>query len=144
MCVLKTIEYGSQQYAATLKLRDKVMRKPLGKSIYDEDFSCEKDAEIVGAFDGEQLLGVGVMTNKDKDFKLEYLCVDSEIQSKGIGGTILRFILRLAKEKGGKKVYGDARVSAKAFYEREGFVASGETYLMDIAPVPHVYMEKIL
>ena len=85
MCVLKTIEYGSQQYVATLKLRDKVMRKPLGKSIYDEDFSWEKDAEIVGAFDGEQLLGVGVMTNKDKNFKLEYLCVDSEIQSKGIG-----------------------------------------------------------
>lgn len=45
MCILKTIEYGSQQYAATLKLRDKVMRKPLRKNIYDEDFSWEKDAK---------------------------------------------------------------------------------------------------
>ena len=58
---IRTIEYGTKEYEDTLALRNKVMRVPLGLDIYQEDFSCEKNAIIIGMFDEQNLVGVGVM-----------------------------------------------------------------------------------
>ena len=41
---IKFIEYGSSDYEKTLELRNKIMRIPLGLSIYNEDFSVEKNS----------------------------------------------------------------------------------------------------
>ena len=34
---IRIITYGSDDYNAELQLRDKVLRKPLGTSLFDED-----------------------------------------------------------------------------------------------------------
>ena len=62
---IRPIEYGSAEYLETLELRNRVMRIPLGLDIHKEDFSHERASAIIGSFDGEQLLGVGVMSHKD-------------------------------------------------------------------------------
>lgn len=67
---IKEIAYATEEYAKTLALRNKVMRIPLGLSIYDEDFSSEQEALMVGMFEGENLLGVGVMSNNGPEYKL--------------------------------------------------------------------------
>ena len=72
MIKVENIEYGSVNYKKTLDLRNKVMRIPLGLNIYDEDFSFEKNAIIVGAYEDEELIGVGTMSYSDNTFKLEY------------------------------------------------------------------------
>lgn len=61
MPAIKEILYGTEEYAKILALRNKVMRIPLGLNIYEEDFSSEQDALMVEMFEGENLLGVGVM-----------------------------------------------------------------------------------
>ena len=61
MRAIKEILYGTEEYDKTLALRNKVMRIPLGLNIYEEDFAFEQDALMVGMFEGENLLGVGVM-----------------------------------------------------------------------------------
>lgn len=61
MRAIKEILYGTEEYAKALALRNKVMRIPLGLNIYEEDFSSEQDALMVGMFESENLLGVGVM-----------------------------------------------------------------------------------
>lgn len=71
MRAIKEILYGTEEYAKTLALRNKVMRIPLGLNIYEEDFSSEQDALMVGMFESENLLGVGVMSNHGSDYKLE-------------------------------------------------------------------------
>lgn len=71
MRAIKEILYGTEEYAKTLALRNKVMRIPLGLNIYEEDFSSEQDALMVEMFEGENLLGVGVMSNHGPDYKLE-------------------------------------------------------------------------
>ena len=65
MIKVENIEYGSMNYKKTLDLRNKVMRIPLGLNIYDEDFSFEKNAIIVGAYEEEELIGVGTMSYSD-------------------------------------------------------------------------------
>lgn len=42
MRAIKEILYGTEEYAKTLALRNKVMRIPLGLNIYEEDFLPSK------------------------------------------------------------------------------------------------------
>jgi len=144
MHVLKPIIYGSPAYDATLALRNKVMRVPLGLNIYNEDFSCEATSDIIGIFEGETLLATGVMSHSGTVYKIEYLCVDTDLQSGGLGGIMLEHFVESARQAGAKKVTLDARVKAQKFYERHGFTAVGEIFIVPIAPVDHIVMEKDL
>ena len=49
---IKEIVYAAEEYAKTLALRNKVMRIPLGLIIYEEVFSSEQEALMVGMFEG--------------------------------------------------------------------------------------------
>src|SRR5699024_1421150 len=86
MTTIQRIGYDSPAYRAGLALRDRVMRQPLGLSIYDEDFSFEKDCVLLAAFDEDgSLTGFGSMTNAGPVRRIEYLCVDPDFQGEGIG-----------------------------------------------------------
>ena len=139
---IRSIVYGTKEYDDTLALRNKVMRIPLGLDIYQEDFSCEKNSVIIGMFEGEILLGAGVMSHDHTSYKVEYLCVDTDIQSCGIGGSLLEKLESIAREEGATKIFMDARVSAKDFYLRHGYHEVGTVFLLDFAPVEHIAMEK--
>ncbi|WP_368251925.1 GNAT family N-acetyltransferase [Enterococcus sp. 2201sp1_2201st1_B8_2201SCRN_220225] len=140
------IQYGSADYQQTLDLRDRVMRKPLGLSIATEDFSKEAGAFILGAFEQADLLGVAVLSlDRVKQVAmLEYLCVDTAKQSKGVGQTLLEKMEAYGAEQGMKEMRLEARVSAQVFYERQGYQITGEPYLLEVAPVPHILMTKSL
>ena len=60
----------------------------------------------------------------------------------GIGAALLRKILSLAEQQGLQHVFLHAQTSARGFYERAGFIASGDEYLE--AGIPHISMEKQL
>lgn len=140
---IKPIAYGSPEYLETLELRNRVMRIPLGLDIHREDFSCERESAVIGAFDGGRLLGVGVMSHREV-FKVEYLCVDFALQGAGVGGELLDRMEAMAAEQGGKVMYLDARVTAQPFYAHRGYKTTSEVFIMECAPVPHVAMEKPL
>ena len=144
MAELRPIVYGSPEYAATLALRNRVMRIPLGLDIYKEDFSCEAASCLIGLFEGDTLLGMGAMSHSEDVYKIDYLCVDTHLQSNGLGGIMLEHFVDTARRAGATKVTLDARVKAQRFYERHGFTAIGEVFLMAIAPVDHIVMEQIL
>ena len=112
---IEPIEYGSAEYLETLELRNRVMRIPLGLDMSHK----------------------GV-------HKVEYLCVDFDLQGSGIGGELLDRLEAMAAEQGGKKMYLDARVTAQPFYTRRGYETTSEVFIMECAPVPHVAMEKPL
>ncbi|HIX69994.1 GNAT family N-acetyltransferase [Enterococcus diestrammenae] len=140
---LQTIVYGTTAYKETLALRNRVMRQPLGLNIADEDFSKESQALILGAYEASQLLGVGVMSQQEDNWQaVDYLCVDPEIQSRGVGRQLLQKLEEMAQEAGARGVWLEARVSAQAFYEKLGYRAFGNIYQMAHAPVPHIKMDK--
>ena len=92
----------------------------------------------------EELIGVGTMSYSNNTFKLEYLCVDTDIQSHGAGGKMLEWLENKALEKNAEKIILDARVSAQKFYENHGYKTVGDVFMLSYAPVPHILMEKIL
>lgn len=144
MSVLRPIAYGSPEYDATLALRNRVMRVPLGLNIYNEDFSCEAASHIIGIFEGDTLLATGIMYHRQGVCKIEYLCVDFHCQSRGLGGQMLEYFVDTARRAGADKVILEARLKARPFYQRHGFTAKGEIFTVPIAPVPHIFMEKVL
>jgi len=150
MYVVKFIKYGSDEYNETVKLRDEVMRKPLGRSIYDEDFSCEKNQIVIGAFETNSmfsnlLIGCGVLSYKGGNrWMVEYLCVDTVLQKKGVGTALMQCLEKIARDRGATVLCLDARLKAIDFYQRLGFMQQGEIFHKEIAPGGHVYMEKHL
>ena len=144
MIRLEEIAYGTAAYAATVELRNDVMRRPLGRDIHTEDLSQEKDAVIIGAYDGARLIGTGVMLPMGDVCSLEFLCVEPSLQLGGIGGRILAALEDKAVARGASRMTMHARVSAKGFYERQGYADTGEECVHRGAPVPHLIMEKHL
>ena len=144
MISIEPIHYGSPAYLETLELRNRVMRLPLGLNIHDEDFSFEQNCVLYAAFDGEQVIGMGSMSRDGHVCKVEYLCVDTAIQSQGLGRKLLEQLELAAAAQGAVRICLDARVSAQHFYERAGYRAVGEIFLLSYAPVEHILMEKDL
>lgn len=139
----RTIAYGTVAYEETLALRDRVMRQPLGLNIADEDFSKESQALILGAYEADKLLGVGVMSSQPDNWQaVDYLCVDPDLQGRGVGRKLLQKLEEQAQLGGAQGVWLEARVSAEDFYEKLGYRGFGEIYQLPHAPVPHVKMNK--
>ena len=146
MIQIEEISYNSPAYRETLELRNRVMRQPLGLDIHTEDFSFERDCVLLAASEEEtgKVVGMGSMSHKGPDCKVEYLCVDPAIQGQGLGRRLLERLEGIARNLGAQSIELDARVSAQPFYEQAGYQPVGEIFLLDYAPVEHILMRKHL
>jgi predicted GNAT family N-acyltransferase len=76
------------------------------------------------------------------DGQIGRMAVLAEYRNRGIGDELLQAVLQQATEQKLKEVYLHAQVSAIPFYERQGFIASGEIFYE--ADIPHREMRKNL
>jgi len=60
----------------------------------------------------------------------------------GVGGSLLRFLVELARSLGHREARLNAQVHAVPFYRRHGFVEEGEEF--DEAGIPHRAMRRVL
>ena len=54
---LKILDHGSPEYRQMVKLRDDILRKPLGLGFSSEELEKEKDNMLIAAFEDEDMLG---------------------------------------------------------------------------------------
>lgn len=144
MMTINEVSFGSSDYLETCNLRDRVMRQPLGLSIKNDDLSYEEQALITVVKEFDKVIGTGILTLEEAHAFIRYICVDDTLQKSGVGKLILNDLEERARLSGKNKVVLEARVSAKDFYKKYGYVEQGEEYLMDVAPIPHIFMEKNL
>jgi N-acetylglutamate synthase-like GNAT family acetyltransferase len=143
--IVVEVEFGSARYQQTLELRDRVMRAPLGLSIKNDDLSYEQQATVLAVFDGDTILGTGILTVENPDTaKVRFLCVDPALQKSGVGRAIMRELEKRAVQLGIKRVYMDSRITAAGFYKKQGYREYGDIFVMKTAPMEHIRMEKIL
>lgn len=126
-----------------VKLRDEILRKPLGLSFTPEDLEKEKDDILIGAFDDGKILGCCILTKVAPDtVRLRQMAVVNKQQGKGIGYSIMSYAENLARDKGFRKLIMHARDTAIGFYERCGYRVTGEQFTE--VTIPHHVMEKDL
>ena len=140
---IREIKYNTEDYNQELKLRDNVLRKPLGLSLYDENLKAEKDDFHIGAYANGHLVGVLILTKQSvKEIKMRQVAVSEQWRSLKVGTALVRYAEQYAKNKGYETVLMHARKTAREFYLKLGYESVDEEFLE--INIPHYCMRKSL
>ncbi len=124
----------------TRALRHAILRahEPLERLAAEEP----PDAYAAGAFDGDELVGVGFVLpdGPPGSWRVRGMATAPHARGRGAGAAVLALLIAHARERGGTRVWCNARSPARAFYERAGLRASSAEF--EIEPIgPHYVME---
>jgi N-acetylglutamate synthase-like GNAT family acetyltransferase len=134
-----------EDFKAYYALRYKVLREPFGHPKGTEKDDYEPISEhFMAVNENGNVLGVVKLDEKSEGVgHISHLAVAPEYQHKGIGRQLLETAERRARERGFHILGTMARVTATAYFEKNGFHVAG-------IPTPHleithvVWMEKEL
>jgi GNAT superfamily N-acetyltransferase len=140
---LKIIDHGTHEYRQMVKLRDDILRKPLGLGFTQQELEQEKDNILIGAFEDEDMLGCCMLVEVDPEtVRLRQMAVLNDLQGKGIGRVLMSFAENLARDRGYKTLEMNARKNVVGFYEKMGYKIAGDEFTE--VTIPHYVMEKRL
>jgi GNAT superfamily N-acetyltransferase len=140
---LKIIDHGSTEYQQMVKLRDDILRKPLGLGFSPQELEEEKENMLIGAFEDESMLGCCMLVEENPTtVRLRQMAVLNDLQGKGIGRALMNFAENLARDRGYKILSMHARKNAIGFYEKMGYNVASEEF--QEVTIPHYVMEKKL
>lgn len=143
--IVRQIEYNSPEYQEAVHLRDLILRQPLGLKLDPKDLLKEKEDFHIGCFENNKLLGVLILTPKEKDIiQMRQVAVDNKQQHKGVGSILVRFAEKIAAEHSFSKIILSARTTAVNFYLKVGYKTVGEEYISKSTNILHIEMIKLL
>jgi ribosomal protein S18 acetylase RimI-like enzyme len=140
---LKIIDHGTPEYYQMVKMRDDILRKPLGLGFTKEELESEKDNMLIAAFEDESILGCCMLVEEQPGtVRLRQMAVLNDLQGKGIGRALMNFAENIARDRGYKILRMHARANAIGFYEKVGYKVKGDQFVE--VTIPHYVMEKQL
>lgn len=140
---LKIIDHGTVEYQQMVKLRDDVLRKPLGLCFSPSELEEEKNNLLIAAYEDDHMLGCCMLVEEEPGtVRLRQMAVANPLQGKGIGRVMIQFAENLARDRGYRRITMHARKNALGFYEKMGYKKIGEEF-QEIT-IPHYVMEKQL
>lgn len=140
---LKIIEHGTPEYQKMVKLREDILRKPLGLGFTTNELEQEKSNILIGAYEEEDILGCCMLVEENPEIvRLRQMAVLNDLQGKGIGRAIMHFAENIARDRGYSILSMHARKNAIGFYEKMGYKVTGDEFTE--VTIPHYVMEKKL
>lgn len=140
---LKIVDHGSFEYQQMVKLRDDLLRKPLGLTFTEDELEREKENMLIAAFDDDDLLGCCMLVEGEPGtVRLRQMAVLNDLQGKGIGRALMNFAENLARDRGFARISMHARKNVVGFYEKMGYKVVGDEFTE--ITIPHFKMEKKL
>ena len=140
---LKIIDHGTKEYQQMVKLREDILRKPLGLTLAPDELEREKNNLLMAAYEDDQMLGCCMLVEEEPGMvRLRQMAVLNDLQGKGIGKALMQFAENLARDRGYKKITMHARKNAIGFYEKLGYRKVGQEFVE--ITIPHYVMEKEL
>lgn len=137
-------EFGTPAHDETVRLRDDILRKPLGLEFTPEQLADEyKDIHLACYNARHELVGCMVLMFLDKDtIKMRQVAVREDCQGKGIGKFMVRESEQIAIKRGFKKMVLHARDTAVPFYLKLEYKKKGRPFTE--VTIKHYKMEKDL
>ena len=147
---IRPIQHTSPEYEATLDLRRRFLREPLGLELTEADTKNDAEQHHFGIYSQNEQLGAGqlgtgqagdahligsvigmpIQHDGEKGIRIRQMVVDEAWRGKQVG----RQLLLGAEEQLAKKGYHHfelyARPEAAPFYEKCGYEPTGETELL--------------
>lgn len=139
---LITIKHYNSLCEEAKYIRTEVFMKEQGfKDEFDE--WDNKVSHVVLFVDGKAA-GTGRLLpgGNNNNFVIGRVAVLEKYRKLHIGSKIINELEAIAKNLGGTSIILSAQCTAQGFYEKLGYVASGETYLDEFCE--HIHMEKQL
>jgi GNAT superfamily N-acetyltransferase len=107
----------------TWRLRQKVLYP--AEKLYEMEMEEDNNGYHFGVYENDTLVAVVSLFQKGDDFQFRKFAVDTAMQGKGIGHTLLKYIVDFAVAGGAKRIWCNARLSAIGFYSKAGFSQTG-------------------
>ena len=138
------ISYNTKHYKEACRLRDDILRKPLGMSLYDQNLEEEKDhIHIIGkSFEDNVIAYLQFKIIDEKLAKMQQVVVLPKYQSIGVGKSLVNFSEKFISNIGINSILLHAREPVVGFYEKLGYEKFGEKFLE--VTIPHHKMNKNL
>lgn len=109
-------------------IREQVFIREQGVPEDLEKDSFDREAVHYILFDQGKPIATGRRRTTDKGIKLERFAVLSDYRNKGIGSEVLKFVLKDLKSTH-STIYLNSQLKAVPFYERHGFIKSGDPFM---------------
>ncbi len=139
----RQFQLGTAAYKDALKLREDILRKPLGLALTDADLARDVGCFHLGGFDGTQLVAVLLLQPVDEyTVQMRQVAVSSTLQGGGIGRQLITFAEEFARHEGYGTMIAHARGTALRFYLRLGYTVSGDEFME--TTIPHRLVTKAL
>lgn len=143
MKLVKYKSYDTDYYTQTLKLRNDVLRRPLGKSIFDEDLTIERENDFYGWVKENQIIAtLSTYVKESKTIHLTAFAVAPTYQNQGYGKGLITFLIEDLDKQVYERLSVFARATAKDFYEKCGFTVAGEVIENSILGIDDYLMTR--
>ncbi|WP_208560394.1 GNAT family N-acetyltransferase [Marinilactibacillus kalidii] len=139
--LIKKITTEDSEYQGSLRLREQVLRKPLGIRLEDEAKSSEETAHHFVALYEQTVVGtLFLIETEESVYQMRQVAVDQAYQGKATGKQLVKVAEKWADNAGVKKIWMHARENAWPFYESLGYHYTSDDYMQ--IGIVHKTMEK--
>jgi len=146
MLRISEIAHRSGAYEQAVRLRDEVLRRPLGLGFTSQELDDEAASHHVVAVeeDGDDAcVGCLVLLPVDAQVvRVRQVAVRPDRQRRGIGAALVAFAEQAARARGYREIVAHVREPAIPFYARLGYEISGSRFVE--VTLPHFLMRKII
>lgn len=101
------------------------------KEIKDMELPNDFNGIHFGLYYDYDLIGVVSLFEEGSTAQFRKMAVLPNQQGKGFGKHLLQYLIEFCKQEGIKTLWCNARTSAIGFYEKIGFLSTGEPYLQN-------------
>ena len=138
------IQFGTPEFDQAVRLRQRLLREPLGLEFSAEQFDEEYKEFHLAAFSnrGELVGYLNLTPLSDEEVKMRQVAVDPGCQGKGVGKALVLASEALARQAGFKRIILHARETAIPFYLKLDYSKFGKPFTE--VTIPHMKMKKVL
>ncbi len=139
-----TLTVGSEEHAAAVRLREAVLRVPLGLGgLSAAEREQEPNAIHLACLQGQRVVGTLLLSDTDAFvMRMRQVAVEPSLQGSGIGTRLVEAAEAVCRERGTRLVFAHARAVVVPFYERLGYLVVGEPFVE--VTIEHRRVEKQL
>ena len=141
---IQLIEVGTDIHQKALHLRFEILRAPLGLPPGSEVHESETQIWHFVALHGERVVGCVLLLpdREKKTGRLLQMAVHNSLQGQGLGRRLVQALESHALSEGLALIEMHAREVAIPFYEKLGYVCSGDIF--EEVGIPHRIMSREL
>ncbi len=142
---LRFIDVPSLEYQAACKIRDDILRRPLGLRLSQVDTKQDYEQWHLGAFVDNKLVGcvsAAKLTEPNNTYQIRQMAIINALQGLGLGKRLMQTMEEHLKTQACQHIQLAARITAQGFYEALGYNTASDIFTHN--SVEHIMMKKHL